>query len=370
MSQDFTTRLQLQLREAALRDERRGALGRRLADLRLGVPRPEAAMAATLAAVLVLAVVVAGGLRWGGEEPVSHPKVIADFPLADNLGAISSGFGSVWAADTKQLEVLRVDPRTHQVTARIKTGGDTNAFNGDPIINVGAGAVWAIARAPGIDGGSHVLRIDPETNRVTARVALPARQAPITGDIQIVDGIPWVLTSRGAIELDPATARPRGFVSNRMPAGEPFPLWSFVTQNELWVLTRSQTIERFDLQDGRRTGTDHVPVTGAVAVAPTDAGRLYSIQNAGLALASADGKLRWRRQIGTNTTIPLVLGGTVWAHASDTAQGLDRLVQLDLRTGQPRSSTGLPQFGIAGITPVADDLWISTPAGRVMVVRP
>jgi streptogramin lyase len=327
-------------------------------------------MAAALAAALVLAVVVAGGLRWGGEEPVSHPKVTADFPLADNLGTISSGFGSVWVADTKQLEVLRVDPRTHQVTARIKTGGDTNAFNGDPIVNAGAGAVWAIARAPGTDGGSHVLRIDPQTNRVTARVPLPARQAPIVGDIQIVDGVPWVLTSRGAIELDPTNARPRGFVSNHMPAGEPFPLWSFVTEKELWFLTRNRTIERFDLRDGRRTGTDRVPVAGAVAVVPTDAGRLYSLQNAGLALASADGKVRWRRQVGTNTTIPLVLGGMVWTHASDTAQGRDRLVELDLRTGKPRSSTGLPQFGIAGLTPVSDDLWISTPSGRVMIVRP
>jgi hypothetical protein len=327
-------------------------------------------MAAALAAALVLAVVVAGGLRWGGEEPVSHPKVIADFPLADNLGSIASGYGAVWAADTNQLEVLRVDPRTHQVTARIKTGGDSNALGGDPIVNTGAGAVWAIARAPGPDGGSRVLPIDPATNRVTARVALPARQAPITGDIQVVRGVPWVITSRGAIELDPGTARPRSFVSNRMPAGEPFPLWSFVTEKELWVLTRNQTIERFDLRDGHRTGTERVPVAGARAVIPTADGRLYAVQVGGLALADADGKVRWQRQIGTTTSLPLVLGGTVWNHASDTEQGRDRLVELDLRTGRPRSSTGLPQFGIAGITPVDDDLWISTPSGRVMIVRP
>jgi len=133
MSQDFTTRLQLQLREAALREELRGPLGRRLAGLRQGMPGPAVLAAAALAAAVVVAVVIAGGIRWGGEEPVAKPKVVANFALADNLGSITSGFGAVWAADTKNLEALRVDPRTHAVTARIRTGGDTNANGGDPI---------------------------------------------------------------------------------------------------------------------------------------------------------------------------------------------------------------------------------------------
>jgi len=369
MSQDFTTRLQLQLREAALRDERRGPFARRLAGLRHGMPGPAAATAVALAAALVIAVVLAGGLRWGGERQVSHPKVVADFALADNLGFISSGFGSVWVADPKNLEVLRVDPRTHQVLTRIPTGGDTNAAGGDPIVSTGAGAVWAIARAPGSDGGHRVLRIDPDTNGITARVKLPARQAPLVFAIQIVDGRPWVLTAVGAIQLDPVTARPRGFVAIDQPAGEPYPMWAIIAGDELWVLSRSGTVDRYDLASARKTASDPVPVAGAWSVVPTDEGSLYGLQGGVLALAKGDDVV-WQRQLGTTSRIPFVMGGTVWVHASDMAGGRDRLIELDLRSGKVRSSTGLPEFGIMGLTVVGDDLWLGTPNGHVMIVRP
>src|SRR6185436_7114273 len=138
--------------------------------------------------------------------------VIGNVPLAENLGFISSGFGSVWVADADRQVLLRVNPKTRAVEAEIRTGGDSNALGGDPIVNTGAGAVWAIARAPGADGGSRVLRIDPATNRITDRVTLPADEAPLVLDLQIVQGRPWVVTSVGAIELDPRTARPARFV--------------------------------------------------------------------------------------------------------------------------------------------------------------
>ena len=369
MSQDFTTRLQLQLREAALRDERRTPLRRRLAGLRTGMPRPAVVTPVALVAALVIAVVVAGGIRWGGERPVAHPKVVADFPLADNLGFLASEFGSVWAADTKNLQVLRVDPRSHEVQARIRTGGDTNAFGGDPLLNAGAGGVWAVARAPSSDGGHRVLRIDPATNKVTARVALPARQAPIVFDLQIEQGRPWVISNRGAIELDPATGRPVSYVRMRQPVGEPGPLWAFIARGELWVLTRNGTLDRYSLDNGRRTASDAVPVAGAQIVVPTDEGLIYGANGGELVLVR-DGREVWRRELGTTVGVPLVLGGTAWVHATDPATGRDRLMELDVRSGRVRSSTVLPQFGIRGMTTVGDDLWLSTPNGHVTIVRP
>jgi len=82
MSQDFTTRLQLQLREAALREEQRGALGRQLAGLRYGMPAPAATVAVGLAVLLLAVLVAVGGLRWGHQEDiVSNPKVIGNVPL-------------------------------------------------------------------------------------------------------------------------------------------------------------------------------------------------------------------------------------------------------------------------------------------------
>ena len=372
MSQDFTTRLQLQLREAALRDERRSPFGRRFADLRHGMPAPAAVAAVALAAVLLAIVVALGGLRWGGDETVSNPKVIVNVPLADNLGFLAPGFGSVWAADVKRQVILRVDPRTRAVQAEIPTGGDPNAFGGDPTINTGAGAVWAIAHHPGTDGGHRVLRVDPRTNTVTARVTLPAAQAPLVLDVQIIDGRPWAITSRGAIELDPVTARPRRFVRIPHPAGEPYPLWTTGGPGgELLVLTREGRIDRYDLSDGRRTGSLRVRLAGTVAVIPTPDGLVYVTRDGELARADAtDGRLAWHRQLGNMVAPPLIIGRTLWTHGSDVAGGRDRLVAVDLRSGRVLSSTGLPEFGVAGMADVGGDVWLSTPAGKVMVVRP
>ena len=370
MSQDFTTRLQLQLREAALRDERRGSLGRWVADLRRGMPAPAATAAVALAALLVALVVALGGLRWGGGDvAVSHPKVIADVPLADNLGFMAAGFGSVWVADTKTRTVLRVDPATHKVQARVATGGDPNAFNGDPIVNAGAGAVWAVARHPGTDGGHRVLRIDPATNRITARVELPADQAPMVSDVQIVDGRPWAITFKGAIELDPQTARPGRFVRIAEPAGEPFPLGIMAAEGELWVLTRGSRIDRYSLASGQRTASQPVRLSGVTAVVPTPDGPLYVTSDGQLARADADGRIAWQRRLGTSVALPLVIGKTAWVHASDTAGGRDRLVEVDLRSGRVRSSTGLPEFGVSGMTLAGRDLWLGTQAGKVQIVR-
>jgi len=178
-----------------------------------------------------------------------------------------------------------------------------------------------------------------------------------------------VISNRGAIELDPATARPVSFVKVRQRAGEPGPLWSFVTRGELWVLTRNGTLDRYDLESGRRTASDEVPVAGAQVVVPTDEGLIYGVNGGELVLVR-DGREVWRQELGTTASLPLVLGGTAWVHATDTVTGRDRLMQLDVRSGKVRSSTGLPQFGIRGITTVGDDLWISTPNGRVEIVRP
>jgi streptogramin lyase len=345
MSQDFTTRLQLQLREAALRDERRGSLGRWVADLRRGVPAPAATAAVALAALLVALVVALGGLRWGGGDvAVSHPKVIADVPLADNLGFMAAGFGSVWVADTKTRTVLRVDPATHKVQARV-------------------------ARHPGTDGGHRVLRIDPATNRITARVELPADQAPMVSDVQIVDGRPWAITFKGAIELDPQTARPGRFVRIAEPGGEPFPLGIMAAEGELWVLTRGSRIDRYSLASGQRTASRPVRLSGVTAVVPTPDGPLYVTSDGQLARADADGRIAWQRRLGTSVALPLVIGKTAWVHASDTAGGRDRLVEVDIRSGHVRSSTGLPEFGVSGMTLAGRDLWLGTQAGKVQIVR-
>jgi streptogramin lyase len=352
MSEHFQTRLQLQLREAAQREERRGALGR----LRLGLPAWPVVAAGALATVLLAALVVVGGLRWGGDEPVTAPHVVAVVPLADNLGSIDAGFGSVWIADTAKGQVLRVDPRTRQV-------GERTAVGGAATVTAGAGAVWALSAR------GRLLRIDPATSRVTDRVPLrlPGGGRLNGFDVQMLGGVPWAIGAEGAMRINARDGHVEHFTRLRHRI-EPF--FVIASEDSLWVVGRDQRLVRYDLATGRREGDWPVPIRGSVGVTPTQAGPVYATHLGEVARADpADGRLAWRRKLGTGVTgIPYLRGSSLWIHASNAA-GRDRLVELDLASGHTRSSVVLPEFGASGVATVGRQLWITTPNGKVMVLQ-
>jgi streptogramin lyase len=351
MNESFQARLQLQLREAAQREEHRGALGR----VRLGLPAWPAVAAVALAALLLAAVLVVGGLRWG-DEPVTAPHVVFVAPYADNLGSIDDGFGAVWMADTAQGQVLRVDPRTRRVRARVAIGGPAT-------VTAGAGAVWALRER------GRLVRIDPATGRVTDRVTLrlPGGGALNGFDVQMLGGVPWAIGAEGAMRIN---ARD-GHVEHFTPLPHRIePFFVIAAEQSLWVVGRTQRLVRYDLATGRRQGDWPVPIRGSVGFTPTNAGPVYATHLGEVARADPDdGRLAWRRKLGTSVTgIPYLRGSSLWIHASDAA-GRDRLVELDLASGRTRSSIVLPEFGASGVTTVGRQFWITTPNGKVMVLQ-
>ena len=74
MNQDFVTQLQLQLREAALREERRTPAAQRFVRARRGLPGPAPLAAALAVALLALAVAIGVLQLHDDAEPVK-PKV-------------------------------------------------------------------------------------------------------------------------------------------------------------------------------------------------------------------------------------------------------------------------------------------------------
>ena len=370
MSEQFTTKLQLQLREAALREERRGSLGSRIAGVRYRMPGPGGLAAVAVAAALIVALVVIGGIKWGGQQRTTvGPRVIADIPLSDNLNWLAPGFGSVWISNVHGT-VLRVDPRTRAIKQRIQVGGNDNAPGGTPIVNAGAGAVWAIARPTSLSSPAILVRIDPASGRITSRnpMRTPGGQPLGIADIQIVDGVPWVIGGAGSLQIDPATGRPVRFIKTELPAGQPYPLWNIADAGNLWVLTRDQRILRYDLASGRLAGTLPAELPGAIGVIPTAKGPLLFDSTGDVALGSpADGRITWKRQLG-NSAFPVVLGDNVLAHASDVSGGRDQLVKLDLATGDVRTSTVLPEFGLGGMAVVDRELWLTTPGGHLLIL--
>jgi streptogramin lyase len=254
MSDDFTARLRMQLRDAGIRDERRGALSRTLVAAR---PRPAVALAA-LAAVAAAVALVVGTVLLGSAPPEPAtppgPRVVADVALGDGFGATARpAFGAMWLSDSSRGEVLRVDLRTRRVTRRIPVGSEA-------ALATGAGSVWTLPRGPGYQGGP-LLRIGPATGRTIARIPLrTAAGGPFPGgSLLIGGGRVWVLGPSGAMAVDPARDR----VVAEIRLGGSFTVSdAIVHDGELWISRRDGSVTRFDARTGRIVGTLTMPEFG------------------------------------------------------------------------------------------------------------
>ncbi len=112
---------------------------------------------------------------------------------------LAIGYGSVWVAVADSGTLLRIDPTTRRIVARI--GGFGRDDSGMPIA-IGEGAVWALR----VHGGRNVLfRVDPDSNRIVARIPVgPPTAGPPTGTVTVGDGFVWTGNSDASVsKVDP-----------------------------------------------------------------------------------------------------------------------------------------------------------------------
>jgi YVTN family beta-propeller protein len=141
-------------------------------------------------------------------------RVVNRWKLPSATGVVGA-FGSVWATGADG--VLRVDPVSRKVLARIAVSG------GAGWTAASADAVWATAPAG-------LVRIDPQTNSVVTTIALPG--APALGDPDVVAGQVWVpqIRKNSIAIVDPAS----NTVTQTIKAGTgPFVVTSI--RGEAWV---------------------------------------------------------------------------------------------------------------------------------------
>lgn len=111
------------------------------------------------------------------------PKPIR-IPEAEGTRALATGFGSVWLG-TDSGDLLRVDPETHEAT-RIAVGEVAGP------LTVGSDAVWVLD-----DFAGEVIRVNHKTNDVSARIPLSSgldRIAVGEGHVWVLDTVAGVLT--------------------------------------------------------------------------------------------------------------------------------------------------------------------------------
>jgi YVTN family beta-propeller protein len=111
----------------------------------------------------------------------STKRVIAEIPLA-GAETVASGDGAIWVTDTSEDQVVRIDPATNLITAKIDT--DVPSFGG---LAVTDGSGWVANLRD-----SSVSRFDPASNRVTSRIKVGNRGADAVQGIAVGRGAVWV----------------------------------------------------------------------------------------------------------------------------------------------------------------------------------
>jgi streptogramin lyase len=345
------------------------------------------------AAVLVAAALVGRGLpvleRLGPEpaDRVGSPPGTRAWPGVPGLDRhvrdavatgkavradVAAGPSGVWVLNRSTSaapELVRVDPATDKVVARIDAGfGATRLAVGED------GAVWLYRAGKAMDR-PELVRVDPATNRVADVVALPPpREVPTDATALLaVRGSVWVASQEDRLlRLDPASRTFQELrVSGRTVAAEHL---AFAGG---WVWTAGGlTLQRIDPGTGGLTMTvsdpglhNAMPATGLAG----GAGGLwmYGVSGTGEQLFRLDlatGRPLAMRQLGSRTNLE-VLGvlaagdRTVAVRSGTSLQLADPAGTLGARFPVPGPRGGLAVGSGA--------VWVADPArGRLLRVDP
>jgi len=255
--------------------------------------------------------------------------------------------GHVWT--TLGTEVAQqLDPATGAELKAVPLGGQVCTA-----MDHGFHSLWiAVCSNP-----ARVVRLDPTTGKVLARIALPADLAVMEeGSVASGEGFVWVVTigaERALVKIDPSTNR----VVDRVPV-EVGVVAARAGEGALWTTnTVTGAVERRD------------PRTGALVTSvPTGAGaRFFAVGEGGVWVQNnVDGTVT-RVDPATNRAVAtirvdagpvdggdLAVGdGFVWARVSDTL-----VAKIDPATNAVVARYG-PQAGSGSVAADSNALWIS-----------
>jgi outer membrane protein assembly factor BamB len=356
MTDDFVTRLGVALRDAADREERRRAPWRALATARTTLPRLRPSLVlATVIAGLVVAAAVYGLARFSSNDTApAGPKVVTRISPAGGLDVIVPAFGSAWLADTDSQTLLRMDPQTRRVTTRFPLGGRLS-------IAAGRDALWVGVTKSG--GAFRLLRIDPRTNRIVARLRTPdvPGGSGFAGPVIVRDNV-WVVSAEAATRIDPRNGHALAIVQTGHNGYGTRSL--AVVDGDLWVQISDGRLLRLDGATGRRKATFHLPDGNLVGDFAMN-GLFVVDENTLSRMDPRTFRVLWRTPIASIGP-GVAAGGKLWVEAPDR-QG-DRVLTVDPRTGSVIDSVHVGEFGAQWMAPVGSEVWMTTAGGRVIIL--
>jgi hypothetical protein len=357
---DYVSELRRDLVEAAERQAHGGRAGRVSRPLHPRAWSPTALAGAAAVAVAIVAVVVTLTTLAPPPKP-SDAKIIATVHLGGQpRDAVLAG-GSLWIADF-QGRVLRVDPATHRVRARIGVRGTPRS------ITAGDGAVWVISHDSETGStSSHLVKLDARSGRILARVATKAYGGPLVFGA----GGLWLPTNEhgGDVErIDPDSFQRTAF----------FPFETgralAVAANTVWSLQNRSALE-IDPLTGRvsRIGGIMLAGDGDGAVLADRDGAWITGPGDGLLWRVEGGRVTRRIAVGDAAGVIAATGSAIWVSAwsaSRTLQEGNEVVRVDPEDGKVVQRIDFGYRVPKALVPVGQDLWVITSGGEAMLVSP
>ena len=334
--------------------------------------------AARRAGLAALAVTVAAAVLWqalapsggpDGTRPLALPGVpgldghVRDaIPTGRAAGTdLVAGPDAVWVLNRSrppdQDQLVRVDPATDRVVARIPVG------RGALRVAVGDGSVWVLRAT---SGRVDLVQVDPATNRVVKTSpplgATSRRDRGVTERLLVAGRVVWAVTGAGVLRYDPAA----GAVVEVAGPDRVGPLSGLaVAGGSIWVVSGmvvfklrpgDGTVLQSDapkeltpmIPSGLAAGAGSLWVAGSGRLARLDAvtGRVAAVFRAGPGVATVAGD---RRNV--------------------VGAGGKALYLIDPAANRVRAAVPLPQLGAVAVGGGA--VWVTDePRGRLLRVDP
>jgi YVTN family beta-propeller protein len=280
-------------------------------------------------------VVVIGGMvvASAGARPTAVPT--ATVPLGAG-GIVLPALGAVWATDTTAGRLVRIDPATNRVTARLRVGARPLG------ITYGARSLWVASSFSG-----EVVRVDPRRPKVLKRIDVGL--SPY--DVAFGAGAAWASDELGGkiVRVAPrrnrVVARIRGFVR---------PNGVTAAFGAIWVADLDGgTVSRIDPRRNRVTKRVHVPRADWITATPdslwvsSEQGKVYRLDPATLRIAAVV-------TVGANPLDSAWVDGQLWVPNIDD----DTISVIDPGTSSVVRTMAVADGPVA-VASAAGDLWIT-----------
>ena len=295
------------------------------------------AVAVAVAVAALAASAPAGVERAHGKAaPASGLRIVSTIGLDSAPTDLIAASGSLWASLGRE-EIVRIDPETNRIVARIKPGGVGLA--------AGFGAVWAFDILAG-----EVLRIDSGTNRVTRRI----RVGGLPTGIAVGHGSLWVANQLDSTvsRISPETGQTVARI--QLDLGGIWPGAILATSDAVWAVAGNGNVVN-RIRPETSTVDLRIPIRGARAITVARGSVWVGVADSASLVRIANGKavrvaVPGRRANGYG---PQLAGGTaLWLAVPGSVARVGSL-------GRREPSLRFPAHHYLSAIAVAGDVWVA-----------